>query len=388
VTKSYPHDFTKTLINEGYDRKTLYNKRALAADLSRWLDRRGVALMDLNEEHQSQYRRVSARRADLLTLRQLLSYLRDLGCIRKPLQKIDRTALGKQIRDFERFLSAERALSASTVTRYLPTVRSLLIHRFKGRELYFRQLRPRDLHRFILSEGKRVSRNHAKQTITILRLFLGFLLHRGKIDTDLAAGLPGVAAWRLSHLPKSLPPDQVKKLLECCNRSTRGGQRDYAILLLLARLGLRGGEVRALLLDDLDWGRSEILVRGKGQRFERLPLPQDVGEALVHYLRYVRPPCTTRAFFIRLQAPLRGLCKSSICGVVRGALARAGLDPDFKGAHLLRHSLATSMLRKGAALSEIAQILRHTQQTTTQIYAKVDIQALRAIAPPWMGGSP
>jgi uncharacterized protein YbjT (DUF2867 family) len=155
----------------------------------------------------------------------------------------------------------------------------------------------------------------------------------------------------------------------------------------LARLGLRGGEVLAMTLDDLDWERGEILIRGKGQRLERLPLPKQVGTALVHYLRRVRPTCSTRKVFIRLKAPRRGLRLTAICCVVRRALLRAGLNPDFKGAHLLRHSLATKMLRRGASLGEIGQLLRHRQPSTTQIYAKVDIKALRAIALPWMGGA-
>jgi integrase/recombinase XerD len=223
--------------------------------------------------------------------------------------------------------------------------------------------------------------------VTALRSFLRFLCQRGSIKTDLASALFGVAHWRLSHLPKSLPPDQVERLLRCCDRRTASGQRDYAILLLLARLGLRGGEVLAMTLDDLDWERGEILVRGKGQRFERLPLPKDVGTALVHYLRQVRPMCSTRKVFIRLKAPYRGLRQTAICCVVRRALQRAELNPDFKGAHLLRHSLATKMLRRDASLGEIGQLRRHRQPTTTQIYAKVDIKALRGIALPWMGGA-
>jgi site-specific recombinase XerD len=149
---------------------------------------------------------------------------------------------------------------------------------------------------------------------------------------------------------------------------------------------LRGGEVLALTLDDLDWERGEMLVRGKGQRYERLPLPKDVGAALVNYLRHVRPACATRAVFLRLHAPHHRLRLSAVCCVVRRALQRAGLNPEFKGAHLLRHSLATNMLRRGASLGEIGHLLRHRQPTTTQIYAKVDIEALRGIALPWMGG--
>jgi site-specific recombinase XerD len=221
--------------------------------------------------------------------------------------------------------------------------------------------------------------------VTALRSFLRFLQLRGQIKTDLAAAISGVAHWRMSNIPKYLSPEQVEKLLRSCDRNTLSGQRDYAILLLLARLGLRGGEVLTMTLDDVDWDHGEIVVRGRRRRLDRLPLPKDVGMALVHYLKHGRPVCTTRRLFIRLKAPRRGLRQSAICCVIRRALKRAGLNPTFKGAHLMRHSLATGMLRRGASLREIGQLLRHVEPTTTQIYAKVDIQALRRIALPWMG---
>jgi site-specific recombinase XerD len=391
-----PHldGFVARLVAEGYAQKTVCIKCALVTDLSRWLERRKVALVDINEEqlqqfHASRRRRlgVRVRRADAPTSRQLLGYLRDRGCIRRLPQNVDRTTLGKLTLDFERFLSSERGLSPSTLINYLPIVRRFITQRFKDQALRLQYLRPHDLHRFILNEARRLSRSRAKLTVTALRSFLRFLLQRGAIKTDLATGLPGVAHWRLSHLPKSLPPKHVEQLLDSCDRSTRSGQRDYAILLLLARLGLRGGEVLALTLEDLDWEHGEIVVHGKSQRLERLPLPEDVGEALANYLQHTRPVCSTRSLFIRLQAPLRGLRQSAICCIVHRALERAGLNPDFRGAHLLRHSLATEMLRKGATLSEIGQLLRHAQPTTTQIYAKVDIEALRGIALPWMGGT-
>src|SRR5439155_1444106 len=193
---------------------------------------------------------------------------------------------------------------------------------------WLEQLRAQDLHGFILREVQRVSRSHGKGVVTALRSFLRFLLQRGAIGTDLARMLPGVASWRLSHLPKSLSPEQVQRLLACCDRSTASGKRVYAILLLLARLGLRGGEVLAMTLEDLDWERGEIIVRGKGQRLERLPLPADVGAALACYLGDVRPACATRRVFIRMKAPQQGLAgPGAICCIVRRALRRAGLDP-------------------------------------------------------------
>jgi site-specific recombinase XerD len=270
----------------------------------------------------------------------------------------------------------------------LRIVRRFLTERFGRGALRLAELKPQDLHRFIIRQVQRVSRVHGKMTVTALRSFLRFLLQRGAIHTDLACTLPVVANWRLSGLPRTLPSEQVEQLLASCDRSSLTGKRDYAILLLLARLGLRGGEVVAMTLDDLDWEQGEIVVRGKGQRLERLPLPEEVGAALACYLCDVRPACATRRVFIRMNAPQQGLAGPvAICCIVRRALRRAGLNPAFKGAHLLRHSLATDLLRHGASLEEIGQLLRHRQPTTTQIYAKVDIAALRGIALPWPGGA-
>ena len=381
--------FTEFLAGEGYASQTVKSKCALVAELNHWLKRRGLLLAELDEERLRQFhanRRGLATRGDESTGHQLLALLRCLGVIPSLPPKIDRTALGQLIRDYDRFLRSERGLAYTTVIGYLRIVRRFLIDHFGSKALRLRDLCPQDLHRYILREVRRVSRTHARLTVTALRSFLRFLRQRGAIKTDLAAALFGVAEWRLSHIPKSLPPEQVERLLRNCDGKTPSGQRDYAILLLLARLGLRGGEVLAMTLDDLDWERGEIVVRGKGQRLERLPLPKDVGTALVHYLCHIRPACSTRKVFIRLKAPRQGLRLSAICCVVRRALRRAGLNPDFKGAHLLRHSLATKMLRRGASLDEIGQLLRHKQPTTTQIYAKVDIKALRGIALPWMGG--
>ena len=385
--------FAAELSRKGYAQQTVLAKRDLLADFGRWLDRRQLVLADLDEARLAQFqatrrRRNKARGGDPATGQQFLEYLRDRGVIAAAAQRTDRSASAGLMRDFAEFLHCERGLSRSTVGSYLRIVRCFLDERFGRKALRVDALRPQDLHGFILREVLRVSRSHGKAIVTALRSFLRFLLQRGVIQIDLARTLPGVASWRLSHLPKSLPPEQVERLLECCDRRSPAGKRDYAILLLLARLGLRGGEVLAMTLEDLDWERGEIVVRGKGQRLERLPLPADVGAALACYLRDVRPRCATRRVFIRMLAPQQGLAGPvAICCIVRRALQRAGLDPDFKGAHLLRHSLATNLLRRGASLREIGQLLRHRQPTTTQIYAKVDITALRGIALPWPGGA-
>jgi site-specific recombinase XerD len=390
---SHVEGFATELARKGYAQNTVLSKNELLASLSRWLERRCLSLDALDEGRLGQFladrrRQGKVRRGDPTTGHQLLEYLRDRDEIAAAPQRIDKTPAASLTRDFEEFLCSERGLSRSTVVSYLPVVRRLLDELFGRKALRLEQLRPRELHGFVLHEIQRVSRSHGKGVVTALRSFLRFVLQRGAIQTDLASTLPGVATWRLSHLPKSLPPEHVERLLACCDRTSPTGTRDHAILLLLARLGLRGGEVVAMTLEDLDWERGEIVVRGKGQRLERLPLPADVGAALARYLCDVRPPCTSRRVFIRMQAPQQGLAgPTAVCCIVRRALKRAGLDPEFKGAHLLRHSLATDLLRRGASLSEIGQLLRHRQPTTTQIYAKVDIAALRGIAQPWPRGA-
>ena len=390
---SHLDGFATLLASEGYAATTVHVKCTLVAELSRWLKRRKLPLAKLDEQwlqqfHAGRRRRGVAQRGDVATTQQLLTFLRGIGCAPVLSPPIDRSAMGKLTRDFELFLSSERSLSPSTLINYLPIVRRFLTERFAGKALRVTELCPQDLQHFILRQAQRVSRIRAKMSVTALRSFLRFLLQRGAIKTDLAAAVPGVALGRLSQLPKSLPSEQVERLLESCDRNTPAGQRDYAILLFLARLGLRAGEVVAMSLEDLDWEAGEILVRGKGQRLARLPLPKEVGVALAHYLRHVRPACSTRRVFIRSKAPRRGFASPvAVCDVVRRALQRAGLNPEFKGAHLLRHSLATELLRRGASLDEIGQLLRHQQPTTTQIYAKADIAALRRIALPWLGGA-
>ena len=384
--------FAAQLSNQGYAPNTIQAKVDLLADLSRWLERHKLFLAALDEHRLRQFqagrrRRGKMRRGDPATAHQLLQYLREHGHIAPAAQAVDVHPATLVLRDFEAFLRSERGLSTATVVSYLAVGRRFLHERFGRKALRLGQLRAEDLHRFVVREIQRVTRTHGKIVITALRSFLRFLLLRGAIQTDLARTLPGVATWRLSHLPRSLPPEQVEQLLACCDRGSPSGKRDYAILLLLARLGLRGGEVVHMALEDLDWERGELVVRGKGQRLERLPLPADVGAALARYLCEVRPPCATRRVFVRMDAPCQGLAQSGVCCVVRRALARAGLNPERKGAHLLRHSLATNLLRRGASLSEIGQLLRHRQPTTTQIYAKVDIEALRGIALPWPGSA-
>jgi site-specific recombinase XerD len=226
--------------------------------------------------------------------------------------------------------------------------------------------------------------------VTALRSFFRFLLLSAKIQVDLAACVPTVADWRLSSVPKYLAEEEIQRLLDACDRSMSTGRRDYAVLLLLARLGLRAGEVVALEIDDINWRAGEMMVRGKGLIHDRLPLLTEVGEALATYLRTARPRTRTCRVFIRMKAPHTGFAgPSTVSTIVRRALERAGLHPPTKGAHLLRHTLATTMLHQGATMAEIGEVLRHRSPNTTEIYAKVDLSGLRSLAQPWpnVGGA-
>jgi integrase/recombinase XerD len=270
---------------------------------------------------------------------------------------------------------------------YLPYAERFLRERFGDGTAELDELSPSDISGFILRYAKAQSPGRAKLMVTALRSLFRFLHMDGQVETDMAACVPTVANWRMTTVPKSLRPEEVEQLLESCDLTTATGQRNYAILLILARLGLRAGAVVAMTLDDINWESGELAVRTKGGRRHRLPIPQDVGEALAGYIRDVRPSCSTRKVFVRMKAPFRGFAGSvAVCSIVSRALDQAGLHPPCKGAHLLRHSLATRMLRNGGSLAEIGEVLGHRFPNTTEIYAKVDLTALRQIARPWPGG--
>jgi integrase len=222
--------------------------------------------------------------------------------------------------------------------------------------------------------------------VTALRSFFRYLLQRGDITTDLASCVPAVPKWSFSVVPRFLSADSVQRVLDGCDRLTLIGRRNYAILLLLARLGLRAGEVVGLNLEDIDWKDGLVAIRGKGGKSVLLPLPVDVGEALAAYLRD-RPRCSVRRVFIRHRAPLIGFRNSlAISTLAMRALKQAGVESAHTGAHVFRHSVATNLLRQGCSLDEIGELLRHQSPNTTAIYAKVDLAALRTLALPWPGG--
>jgi site-specific recombinase XerD len=244
-----------------------------------------------------------------------------------------------------------------------------------------------DLIRFVRRQARRLHPKRAKLLTTALRSYFQYARYRGEVTVDLAAAVPSVANWSMTSLPRAIEPDQVHQLLTSIDRRTATGRRDYAILLLLARLGLRSGEVALLELDDIDWNVGRLSVHGKNGRSER-PLSAEVGKAIAGYLRRGRPVNASRRVFLRARATLCGFQGASgISSLVRHSIKRARINAPTFGAHQFRHGLATDMLRRGASLREIGEVLGHRHPQTTSIYAKVDINALRTLALPWPGGA-
>jgi site-specific recombinase XerD len=389
-----PHlrSFAALVSQQGYCNMNGWLKIRLVAKLSRWLHQRRVSLNELNEARiatflNARWKRLARHSGDQITMTLLLRHLRKANVVAPP-PLTDGSDIDLMVLDYEGFLLGERSLMPSTTDVYLDVARRFLSHRFPNGKVFLKKLRAKDITDFVLHDTSNRGRRSAQLMATVLRSFLSFLLQKGRIAMNLAAVVPSVPRQRLTELPRYLEAQEVEKVLGSCDRRRKIGKRDYAILLLLARLGLRANEVVLLTLDDIDWRNGELLIRGKGARVDRLPLLLDVGQALADYLKNARPACSSRRMFIQCRAPLEGFARPGcVSNLVREALQRVQLCPRNRGAHVLRHSLATGMLRNGASLAQIGQVLRHQLPQTTEIYAKVDFNALRALALPWPGGA-
>ena len=383
--------FATSLVEDGYTDRSVQVKSQLLARLGRWLQSTKLSITDLNERLLEAFpkRKHRESRGDLRTLQQFLDHLRRKNVVPARNLPCDTSPLGHILNRYEIHLRTERGLVAHTIQEYQSFARKFLQERFRGRPLRLKAVKASNISDFILRHTPSMAARRAQTMTSAFRSFFRFLFQKGELQADLSCSVPTVANWRLSTVPKYLTPQELERVLKACDRRTAVGRRDYAILLLLARLGLRAGEVVALQLEDINWRAGEILVRGKGSLHDRMPLPPEVGQALASYLRRDRPACRTRRVFVCMNAPHRGFAQSAtLSAIVRQALARADLHPPLKGAHLLRHSLANSMLRSGATMGEIAEILRHRELNSTEIYAKVDFQSLRPLAQPWpMGGA-
>jgi integrase/recombinase XerD len=383
--------FADELTRQGYRPGVIGNQMRLLAHLSRWLMGEG---RDADALHATEVERfLLARRAagytqllSIKAMQPILAYLRGLGVAPIPALPMPSGPVEAVLQRYRLYLTVERGLDARTARGYVDAVRLFLHGRTlpDGLALDLRNLTAADVISFVVARCPHQGHSAARLTVTALRSLLGFLHVQGEMERPLASAVPSVACRRLVGLPKGLEPDHVRRLLTSCDSSTQNGCRDFAILTMLVRLGLRASEVTKLAIDDIDWRAGEIIVRGKANCTERLPLPGDVGEAVAAYLHCGRPATAHgRTIFVRIKAPHRPLSACGVTQVVAAAARRAGLGRIH--AHRLRHTAATQMLRAGASLPEIGQLLRHRRALTTAIYAKVDRDALRTIARPWPG---
>lgn len=386
--------FAQSRSSQGYARDSIHRQVLLTAGFSHWLKQQGVALRHVSSYHSLRYLRDRARRVrpcqgDAAALRYLLDFLRREGVIAA--EKIAARRLTPAARcahEYAQYLHDARSLARSTIVNYVPFIRGFLTDRFGDGPVRLARLNAGDVVRFVQHQAPQLHLKRAKLLTTALRSFLRYARYRGEVALDLAAAVPIVANWSMPSIPRAIGAEQVRQLLASIDRRTAIGRRDCAIVLLLARLGLRSGEVAFLELEDIDWDTGQVSVRGKGGHRTALPLPADVGSAIAAYLRRGRPRSTSRRVFLRSKAPIRGfLGQSGIGSIIRHALQRAGVQAPTTGAHQFRHALATQMLRHGASLTEIGEVLRHRSPQTTTIYAKVDLKALRRLALPWPGGA-
>jgi integrase/recombinase XerD len=404
----YRAGFEAALAGAGYTPLSAANQMRLMRHLSIWLEERDLRASNLVPAMVQEY--LAHRRAEGYTgwrslrgLAPLLTYLRGLGLAPTPVRPVPAGPLQDLIERYRRYLVMERGLVATTVRYYLADARVFLAEWIDDSGSRLGELNAAQVSTFVVRQCTDRSVASAKNLVAVTRSVLRFLLLDGSVAADLSGAVPAVAGWRGSHLPKAITSAKAQALLASCQRpqyapgrpraDRRPGERpqldvpcaaarrDGAILLLLMRLGLRAVEVARLQLDDLDWRRGEVIIRGKGRRDERLPLPTDVGEAIVAYLRHDRPSVAERSLFMNVRVPHSPMTTTAVKLVVRTAAGRAGLTE--VSAHRLRHTVATDMLQAQASLAEVGQVLRHRSAATTAIYAKVDRGRLRELAVAW-----
>ena len=385
----YAEGFADELARQGYAPSVVVIHVRLLAHVSRWLEAGGLDASALDEEAGEAFpadRRAAGRSALLRigSLAPLLEYLRGIGAapVHGPVPPA--TPADALLARYAGYLAAERGLSAKTIARNVTALRPFLVGpaREDQPDLGLGGLTAREIMDFVVAQSRQRP-GTVPHLVTALRSLLRFLHVDGVTATGLADAVPTAAGRKLAGLPKALPAEQVAAMLASCDQGTALGRRDLAVLTVLSRLGLRAGEVAGLKLGDIDWHCGEINVTGKGSRTERLPLPADVGTAIVGYLRDGRPRSGHREVFLCDRGPHRGMSRGAVTNVAARAARKAGLGTVH--AHRLRHSTAAAMLDAGGSLAEIGQVLRHSHALTTAIYAKADVTALRAVARPWPG---
>lgn len=393
---SHVDSFVELLNEQGYSKGSSRQQVRLVFDFSRWLGEQGVSIRQLTADQIVRYLRYRSRRrqpkkGDRSALRRLLELLRHTGVV--PSERVvpaPKAPAERYVEQYASYLQRDRALAASTIVAYCGFGVLFLTTCFGSAQVRLKDLTPVDVIRFVQGQAPHLHPKRAHLLTVAMHSLLRYARYRGDIKLDLAAAVPRVALWALGSVPRAIARQHIDAVLAHCDRRCPVGRRDYAILLMLARLGLRAGEIAALTLEDIDWQAGHIHIRGKGNRPCRLPLPPDVGKAIVDYLQHGRPcRSSTRSVFLRAKAPFDGFSgQQSVGSIVKHALERAGVQSRSKGAHQFRHALATLMLQNGASLGEIGDLLRHRRVDTTRIYAKVDLTSLRTLALPWPGGAP
>lgn len=387
----YIEPFARWVNEQQYSHLVYIRYVRIAEDFNRWLRRRQIQIDDIASEHATQFLKHRERRRRLTTadspaLKRLMELLLRVGAI--PVRVEQLSPVEQCLRVFGRHLCDERGLDAGSIINHCRYVRLFLKERFTDGEVKLGDLRASDIVYFIQHQALPEHRSRSKQIAAAMRAFLHYVFQAGAVDMDLSPAIPRVPNWRMTAIPRAIAPDQVRRALASCDRRTAMGRRDYAILLLLSRLGLRSTEVISLKLDDIDWKMGTLTVNGKGRRVDRLPLPADIGRAIVTYLQHGRPKSSSRHLFLRAVAPFSGFRgPASLTSLIVRVLRRANVrDSPSKGTHQFRFGLASEMLRRGASISEIGHVLRHRLVQTTMIYTKIDVRSLRELAARWPGG--
>jgi integrase/recombinase XerD len=387
----YLKSFEEGLAARQYTAGTIKTYRVLVRSLAAMMEERGIAPEQLTVELAAaliQDEKVRQLHGSGHVVRRFVEHLIKIGAATAPPLTPKQVGRAKLRREFEDYLRRDRGLSERSIYDCWRMADRFLDHRFGERTDELGRLTPGDVAKFLRHLTTRKPPFKDKTPPTHLRNFLRYLFKCGLTPTNLALGVPSVAQRYHARLPRHLTPDQVEAVLAAVCTNPKHGRRDYAMLLLMARLGLRAPEVIAMQLDDIDWRAGELLVRGKGQRHDRVPIPHDVGEALAAYIRHDRVS-KSRALFVTERAPHGPFKDGQVLNtILTDAFATTGLRPPcpYVGSHVLRHSLATNMVLKGASLAEVGNMLRHRSRASTMIYARLDIDSLRSLAQPWPAG--
>ena len=386
----YIYSFDEALIEKNYKPGTVRNYRMSLRRLASKMEAAGIVASQLSADLAAELVRGEDRDPRKPTwhqnlARRFVGHLITIGVAPEPVLGPQEIARAELRSDFEDYLRNQRGLCSRRIYHAWLIAGRFLDHRFGLNQFDLAAITPRDVSAFLQNLVGSVGRFRNRAATSLVRLFLQYLFSSGRTHKNLALCIPKVAQRRYSSVPRYLPAEQVNRVLDAVRSHPKHGVRDYAMLLLMARLGLRAPEVIAIQLDDIDWRAGELLVRGKGGLHDRLPIPADVGEAIARYVRDERVS-DSRALFVTRQASNAPFRTTQIINtLLTEAMTLSGVKPSgrYIGSHVLRHSLATDMVRNGASLEEIGDVLRHRSRATTMIYAKVDLDGLRSIARPW-----